>query len=237
MKVSTLLLVAIASIADAANRPNEVNALAAQGLHNLEAYYSRNALPNPRKCTLDNVAVRREWSVPPPPSLPPCPSHTYRSTLTKPERRAYIAAVQCLAKRPARTPAAIASGAKSRYDDLVVTHIQQAYTIHGTASFLSWHRYYTWAFEQMLRKECGYKGYQPYYNWGWWADNPKKSPFFDGSDTSMSGDGEYVPGRKSVCFPSTEMCYIQLQPGSGGGCVTSGPFKEYVSHNSIFPAL
>lgn len=149
-----------------------------------------------------------------------------RSTLSKGERRSYIDAVKCLAKKPARTPAAIASGAKSRYDDLVVTHIQQAYTIHGTASFLTWHRYYTWAFEQMLRNECGYKGYQPYYNWGWWADDPKSSPFFDGSDTSMSGDGSYVKGRSSVCFPSTEMCYIQLQPGSGGGCVTSGPFKE-----------
>jgi tyrosinase len=146
--------------------------------------------------------------------------------LNKSEKRNYIDSVKCLAKLPARTPAAIAAGAKSRYDDLVVSHIQQAFTIHGTANFLTWHRYYTWAFEQMLRKECGYKGYQPYYNWGWWADNPKASPFFDGSDTSMSGDGAYVAGRSSVCFPSSEMCYIQLQPGSGGGCVTSGPFKE-----------
>ena len=85
--------------------------------------------------------------------------------MSKHERRSYIKAVKCLAKLPAKTPAAIASGAKSRYDDLVVTHIQQAFTIHGTANFLTWHRYYTWAFEQMLRNECGYKGYQPYYNW------------------------------------------------------------------------
>jgi tyrosinase len=88
-----------------------------------------------------------------------------RSALSKQERRSYIKAVKCLAKLPAKTPAAVAAGAKSRYDDLVVTHIQQAFTIHGTANFLTWHRYYTWAFEQMLRNECGYKGYQPYYNW------------------------------------------------------------------------
>jgi tyrosinase len=84
--------------------------------------------------------------------------------LSKSEKRNYIDAVKCLAKLPAKTPAAVAAGAKSRYDDLVVTHIQQAFTIHGTANFLTWHRYYTWAFEQMLRKECGYKGYQPYYS-------------------------------------------------------------------------
>ena len=28
-------------------------------------------------------------------------------------------------------------------------------------SFLSWHRYYTWAFERVLQTECGYNGTQP----------------------------------------------------------------------------
>lgn len=28
-------------------------------------------------------------------------------------------------------------------------------------NFASWHRYYTWAFEEALRNECGYKGAQP----------------------------------------------------------------------------
>ncbi|KAI4649041.1 uncharacterized protein J4E78_008559 [Alternaria triticimaculans] len=212
MKLPNVLVAALASTISAKNKdkPNEVDDLAAEGLHRMQAYYSENPLPSPGECTLDNVAVRRDWSA-----------------LSKQERRSYIQAVKCLARLPAKTPAAIASGARSRYDDLVVTHILQAFTIHGTANFLTWHRYYTWAFEQMLRNECGYKGYQPYYNWGHWADNPKASPFFDGSDTSMSGDGAYIANRTSVCFPSTEMCYIQLQPGSGGGCVTSGPFKDW----------
>ena len=150
----------------------------------------------------------------------------FRSTLLKSEKLNYIEAVKCLAKLPAKTPAAIAKGAKSRYDDLVVTHVQQSLSIHGTGNFLSWHRYYTYAFEQMLRNECGYKGYQPYYNWAWWAEDPKSSPFFDGSETSMSGDGSYIPGRNSSCFPWEDPCYMKLEPGSGGGCVTSGPFKE-----------
>jgi tyrosinase len=154
-----------------------------------------------------------------------------RASLSKPEKRDYIQAVQCLGKKPARTPATIAAGAKSRYDDLVVTHIQQALTIHGTANFLSWHRYYTWTFEQMLRNECKYKGIFPYWNWAHWAHDPKSGPFLDGSPYSMSGDGEYIPGRNYSCFPFVEGCTLKLQPGTGGGCVTSGPFKEYASSN------
>jgi tyrosinase len=149
-----------------------------------------------------------------------------RASLSRPERLDYIKAVQCLSKLPARTPAAIAAGAKSRYDDFVVTHIQQALNIHLTANFLSWHRYYIWTFEQTLRNECGYKGFQPYYNWAHWAHDPKSGPFLDGSETSMSGDGAYIPGRNYSCFPFEDTCQMQLQPGSGGGCVTSGPFKE-----------
>lgn len=72
--------------------------------------------------------------------------------------------MKCLANTPARTPAAIAAGAKSRYDDFVVTHIIQSLTNHGTANFLSWHRYYLLAFEDILRDECGLTGYQPYVN-------------------------------------------------------------------------
>lgn len=44
----------------------------------------------------------------------------------------YIDAVKCLGKKPAKTPAAIASGAKSRFDDFIVTHILQTMNIHGT---------------------------------------------------------------------------------------------------------
>lgn len=33
--------------------------------------------------------------------------------------------------------------------------------IHGNGLFLTWHRYFVWAYEQALRNECGYRGYQP----------------------------------------------------------------------------
>jgi tyrosinase len=153
-------------------------------------------------------------------------SNIHRSTLSKQERKDYIAAVQCLYKKPSKTPSALAPGAKTRYDDFVATHINQTISIHGTGNFLSWHRYFTWTYEQALRKECGYKGYQPYYNWPKWASNPAASPMFDGSDTSMSGDGIYIPGRNNTCIPMPEQCGISLPPGKGGGCIKSGPFKE-----------
>jgi tyrosinase len=117
-------------------------------------------------------------------------------------------------------------GAKTRYDDFVVTHIMLTPWTHGNGNFLSWHRYYMWTFEQALRNECGYEGYQPYYNWPLWAEDPKKSPLFDGSDTSISGDGVYVANRNAMCVPNPGRCFVTVQPGSGGGCVASGPFKE-----------
>ena len=88
-------------------------------------------------------------------------------------------------------------------------------------NFLTWHRYYTWTYEQALRNECGYTGYQPYWNWGKYAANPVGSPIFDGSDSSMSGNGEYVPHNGTAATP-----YTTLPPGNGGGCVTTGPFKK-----------
>lgn len=59
-----------------------------------------------------------------------------RSTLHHSEKKAYIGAVQCLAKLPPKTPAGVAAGAKNRYDDLVATHINQTLSIHGTGFVL-----------------------------------------------------------------------------------------------------
>ncbi|KAL6704696.1 hypothetical protein ACN47E_007978 [Coniothyrium glycines] len=199
----------------------ESDALAAQGLVKLGLYTAKNGFPNAQKCNLGNVAVRREWSA-----------------LSAGEKTNYINAVNCLAKKPAKTPAGIAAGAKNRYDDFVATHINQTLSIHGTGNFLTWHRYFTWAYEQVLRNECGYKGYQPYYNWPRWASDPLKSPIFDGSATSMSGDGAYIAGRNSTCIPSPDACGISIPPANGGGCVASGPFKNWsVNLGPVSPVL
>ncbi|KAI0017635.1 Di-copper centre-containing protein [Xylariomycetidae sp. FL0641] len=96
-------------------------------------------------------------------------------------------------------------------------------TIHGTGNFLTWHRYFTWAYEQALRNECGYNGYQPYWNWFANTDDLEKSPVFDGSETSMSGNGAKIDFNGTLVSKGK----VWVPPGSGGGCVTSGPFKDY----------
>ena len=98
----------------------------------------------------------------------PVSNRSPRGNLSAKERTDYINAVKCLQGKPAKTPASVAAGAKTRFDDFVATHIQQTLTIHYTGNFLGWHRYYTWLYEQALQTECGYKGTQPvrhYYHW------------------------------------------------------------------------
>ncbi|KAJ8118157.1 hypothetical protein OPT61_g814 [Boeremia exigua] len=187
----------------------EQEALAAKAVINIGLDVAKNGYASPKTCTLKNVAVRREWS-----------------TLLRSEKLNYIDAVKCLHAKPALTPSSIAAGAKNRFDDFVVTHVLQTYSVHATTNFLAWHRYYTWAYEQLLRNECSYKGYLPYYNWAWWSD-PSKSPLLDGSDTSIGGDGEYIAGRNYTCVGPNANCYIKIQPGRGGGCIKSGPMAEY----------
>ncbi|KAL2212969.1 Di-copper centre-containing protein [Sarocladium strictum] len=159
-----------------------VDKLQDESMEKLKEHLKRNASPG---CTLENAAVRREWG-----------------DLSVAERKEYSKAVQCLQNKPAKTPSNVAAGAKSRFDDFVVTHIQQTGTIHNTANFLAWHRYYTWAYETALRDECGYTGYQPYWNWDRYANDPVNSPIFDGGEGSLGGNS------------------------NGGGCAQTGPFDE-----------
>ncbi|KAE8321207.1 hypothetical protein BDV39DRAFT_19712 [Aspergillus sergii] len=161
-------------------------------------------------CTLQNLRVRRDWRA-----------------FSKTQKKNYINSVLCLQKLPSRTPAHLAPGARTRYDDFVATHINQTQIIHYTGTFLAWHRYFIYEFEQALRDECSYTGDYPYWNWGADADNMEKSQVFDGSETSMSGNGEYIPNQGDIKLLLGNYPAIDLPPGSGGGCVTSGPFKDY----------
>jgi hypothetical protein len=96
-------------------------------------------------------------------------------------------------------------------------------------NFLSWHRYFTWTYEHALQTECGYTGTQPYWNWPQYSDNPLRSPIFDGSDTSMSGNGIYS-AHPPIYVPLPEIPYITIPPAQGGGCLSSGPFKNFTVH-------
>ncbi|KXX76751.1 Tyrosinase [Madurella mycetomatis] len=177
-----------------------------QGRPSIDAQIAQSAT-----CTKEKLQVRREWG-----------------DLSADERKDYIAAMLCLMETPSKLDQTRFPGAKSRYDDFVVVHMNQTLNIHGTGSFLSWHRYYTWAFERALQLECGYTGTQPYWNWGRWAQDPESSPIFDGSDTSLSGNGKKIEHRGSPFAPA----------GNGGGCVETGPFKNMTVHlGPVSPAV
>ncbi|KAF7197717.1 Tyrosinase-like protein orsC [Pseudocercospora fuligena] len=173
-----------------------------------------------RPCTVETASIRREWD-----------------TLCPDEKRAYIKAVQCLLEKPSIS-GDLVPGARSRYDDFLGTHINQTLTIHGTGNFLSWHRYFTWTYEQALRKECGYKGVFPYLNWPKYALDLLNAPVFDGSDTSMSGNGEWDPRNNGTWVPNEQAKNIKIPAGSGGGCVKTGPFANMtVRLGPVAPAL
>ncbi|RDW80146.1 hypothetical protein BP6252_04784 [Coleophoma cylindrospora] len=192
----------------------QTDALASIGAWNL-ANFQRSVNST---CTLKNAVVRREWD-----------------TFSGPERKAYTDAVLCLMAAPSITDPAIAPGAKTRYDDFVAVHMNQTLTIHGTANFLAWHRYFTYTYEQALINECGYKGAQPYWNWARSALDPIHSPVFDGSEYSMSGNGEYEAHNCTNALPSGLNC---IPPGEGGGCVTTGPFRNMtVNLGPVYPTL
>ncbi|KAL6407532.1 tyrosinase [Ilyonectria robusta] len=154
-------------------------------------------------CSIFNASIRRDWKY-----------------LSPSERTAYINAVTCMTTKPSKADPAFAPGARTRYDDFVAVHINQTLSIHGTGNFFTWHRYFTWAYETALRTECGYKGTQPYWNW-FESVEFKDSPLFDGSATSMSGDGTYVAHNGSL----SGLNNIYIPSGNGGGCLKDGPFK------------
>jgi tyrosinase len=84
-------------------------------------------------------------------------------------------------------------------------------------------------YEQKLNA-CGYNGALPYWEWGLDVNNPHNSPIFDGSDTSLGGDGEFIPGPGPVLSIPGNANPIILAKGTGGGCVTTGPFGNMTVH-------
>lgn len=91
--------------------------------------------------------------------------------------------------------------------------------------------------EQELH-ECGFpnKLGMPYWDWTRWPQL-EASPMFDGSDTSLGGNGLYkqVPYGLYTTRDGTV-----LPQGTGGGCVVTGPFANhtvYFQRMNFFLAL
>ena len=64
----------------------------------------------------------------------------------------------------------------------------------------------------------------PYWEWGLDCASVDASPVFDGSATSLGGNGAYVADAPNPAAP------LGAKKGSGGGCVRSGPFANYTVH-------
>lgn len=132
---------------------------------NVDTYMTKKtAAAKNNKCTLENAAVRREWFV----------CHVYkssstlqhtdevdRSDLTEAQRIEYTTAVKCLMKLPPKSDRTRFPGALSRFDDFVAYHMTHAMQLHDNIHLFGAHKYFVWLFEEALRNECNYTGYQP----------------------------------------------------------------------------
>lgn len=55
----------------------------------------------------------------------------------------------------------------------------------------------------------------------------QKHALFDGSEYSMSGDGETVEQEDEVVLIQPTLPIVHLPTANGGGCIKSGPFKNW----------
>ncbi|KAI4223670.1 MAG: hypothetical protein L6R40_008491 [Gallowayella cf. fulva] len=161
-------------------------------------------------CTKDKLQYRREWG-----------------SLTPKDRIDYTTAVRCLQKKPNKISNTRVPGARTRFDDVIASHIFQSPFIHFSGIFLHWHRYYTYLYDQLLRTECNYTGPQPYWDWTLTYKDPRTSKIFDGAPDSMGSNGAFIPNRTAT-FTTAFGRNGSIPPATGGGCVTAGPFTDYV---------
>lgn len=83
--------------------------------------------------------------------------------MSKAARKSFTDAITCLQALPPQVMTADEApsypGVKSRFDEYLATHINYTLSIHFTADFLAWHRFYIHSFEQDLKNHCGYTGH------------------------------------------------------------------------------
>ncbi|CAI6333741.1 unnamed protein product [Periconia digitata] len=185
---------------------DDTDKLEEASLAKFEAYLAKKN--STHGCTLQTAAKRQEWH-----------------DLSIAQREEYIRAVICLQSKPPKANQTQYPGVMNRYDDFVLTHETQAMHLHSTPHLFPAHRLYIWAYEKALREECGYTGYQPYWNWGRTAADPANSALFNGNMSSMGGNGVKAdyPGVMTMGFKKP---YDIIPPDVGGGCVHEGPFKN-----------
>ena len=153
-------------------------------------------------CTPDKVQTRVDFA-----SMPP------------EERKAFTDAMKCVMAQPSQLDHATYPAAINKWFDYASIHVGRTNQVHISGFFLTWHRMFTHLMEQELRHTCGYTGRWPYWNFAATADNIENNPVFDGSAYSMSGNG--LPNGTA---PIPLGPNLIIPHGTGGGCVTTGPF-------------
>ncbi|KAK3305190.1 uncharacterized protein B0T15DRAFT_555122 [Chaetomium strumarium] len=199
------------TIAAAAPITEDSEVRAAQRITEFSKQYQQNTISaisnSTNGCTPENIRRRKEWPA-----------------LTDDERRSFIASLHCINTLPAKTSPYHAPGARTRYDDYIITHIDATDFVHASGLFLPFHRHLLHLFEHDLRSLCGYAGPMPYWDWTKSYLDPRKAEVFDGSDLSLGGNGLYIPGRKATTIELPGGFSLDIPPATGGGCVTAGPF-------------
>ncbi|RMZ77136.1 hypothetical protein DV737_g4514, partial [Chaetothyriales sp. CBS 132003] len=143
------------------------------------------------------------------------------STLSLKEQKSFTDAYHCLMKQPSKLNQTTYPAAINRYFDYAVVHVNRTQYVHLSGFFLTWHRYFIHLFEQDLRSTCGYKGRWPYWNFAATAGSIETSAILNGDKYSMSGNGVY-----NNTGPITLGSELTIPHGTGGGCVTTGPFAN-----------
>ncbi|KAL8687717.1 MAG: hypothetical protein Q9218_006189 [Villophora microphyllina] len=224
MKLDSLfasLLLTAAAVVDAAPQYNSSEAASSRQITKWQRQYNRYVEDTikTRKtgCTKDKVVYRQEWG-----------------SLSNSQRIEYTNAVQCLAKKQPISSKTDVPGARNHYDDFVAQHIKSAPHVHFSGLFYPFHRYYVYLYEKALRDECGYKGSQPYWDWTLSWQDPAHGSVFDGSATSLGGNGKYLPNHGATNLTAFGINLI-IPPATGGGCVQQGPFREGTFNVNLGP--
>ncbi|KAL0579506.1 hypothetical protein V5O48_002490 [Marasmius crinis-equi] len=152
-----------------------------------------------------------------------------KRTLSNDEKLAYIDGVKCLQSLP--STAGIMQESTSRFEDFAAAHIVLSDEIHSVGQFLPWHRWFVYLLAKALKEECRYEGVHPY--WDWTLDvsdglnSFAASPVFDPT-YGFGGNGADIGGNYSGTFNNyTNIPGFNPSLGTGGGCITDGPFASY----------
>lgn len=166
------------------------------------------------KCTPHNVRVRRDFD-----------------KLAPYEQKAFTDAINCMRDQPSSLDQNKYSAAINRFFDYAVVHTNRTSVVHLDGFFLTWHRFFVHLFEKDLQEKCGWEGTMPYWNWPNTAGRLESAPIFDGSEYSMSGNGEFLDVGPYQLGPT-----FSLPHGSGGGCIQGGPFEGMNSTMAVIPS-